>query len=152
VKTRTESFMFNADTSSTDPCAIDQAIIDDIEAEYPVDIGTPSDILISKGVCLLPVTYYEIKGNESEHPVDRPIVSTLPAGVAGPTAALVSYRWTGLEPSTELRAFFGYWTAKNASEFKTVAQTSAWAPRITSLLTWTGASGGSPWHGSRSRM
>jgi len=122
VATRDEKFMYDADKSSKDPCAIDQAIIDDIEAEYPVEVGTPSTLLLSKGVCLLPVTYYEVQGIESVRPVNRPVVSTLPAGVAGPTAALVSFRWTGLEESTELRAFFGYWTAKDANEFKLSAQ------------------------------
>ncbi len=109
---RPESLVYPPSDDPIDPCALDPAIIQGIE-EYPVGVGEPF-YLDPLGVCLLPVTIYEVTHGS----LRCPVVKLLPAGELFATVALLTACWTGLEPSTEVKAFFGFMRSNDMDDFK----------------------------------
>jgi len=110
VNQRVEQIAFKPDETKDELCSIDEGIIDEIK-EYPVDIGTPF-YYSGTGECILPVKIYEVDGH-------GPIVAEL---LDETPPALLSVRWSGFEPTYELRAFMGYLRSKNIDDFKGAAK------------------------------
>lgn len=90
----------------TDSCSIEPDILNELK-EYPVDLG---EVYYSSdtGVCILQVKIYEVEGH-------GPVVSAL---LEETPPQLITVRWTGFEPSLEIKTFLGYMRAKNIEDAK----------------------------------
>lgn len=103
VVERNELIPFLPDGNS---CSIPSDIMDELK-EYPVDIGPPS-YSKENGLCVLPVTIYEVEGH-------GPVVSAM---LEETPPQIVTVRWTGFEPSLEIKTFLGYLKARDINDAK----------------------------------
>lgn len=119
---RSERFFYLPDSSKENPCEISEDVISKIEelmarADEPISLSVGNIEL-----CFVDVYYYEIEDKADDEIDYRPIVGSLDMDDDGTDDYLITAKWTGFAPTTELKSFKNYLYAKNIDDFKEAVQ------------------------------
>lgn len=107
----TENISYLPGDSKDNPCEIPQGVKDEL-VELMIKMEDPIFIEIGDvRVCTVKLTYYEIKGH-------GPVFASLDINDDNDPDLLITARWTGFEPSSEISSFKKYLTAQNIYDFK----------------------------------